>query len=638
MLSDKLREGAQGRIFKILFWIIILSFIFTGVGGYLIPRLNTDPVTVGDYPITSQEWTNQYNRQTQQMQRMYGSQFSTLLEDPEYVNTLRNQVLENLIDNVAFNSAVFETDVRIGDEQVRDIIRKTPAFQKDGKFDNDLYLASVRNMGMDPEYFGEQMRLSITSAAISEPLANLSTRVMPYEVKILGDVLLQERVVDLYTLDPNILKADLEVTDAEAQSYYDNHQQAYMAPANVSFTYLLLDTNDLKSKVKITDQDIEDYYSLNSEDFRVGERREVSHILIRAGADAQSKVQAITDGLAKGEDFATLAREYSDDTSSKEAGGKLGLVGRGEIAANLEEALFALKNIGEVSAPISDNYGVHFLKLDAIKDSYVPELAEIKDRVRQVVIDTKASEMFQEQVTTLSDLSFENPDSLDVTAEALSLEIKDCKLLNQGDTSAPWPLNTKALQDAAFNEENTTSGVNTPVVTISEGVAVVMNINNYHERALREFSEVKDDVMATVLEKKAVDKGDQILETYAKALQQDPNTALPEGVSATKGVKVARGATSFDPEFGMAIFAIANEKGAFCVGENLNKATLAILQQVETLPEATLEQYSTLVSSQLANIRREEASLALYRKARTLSEITYNQEAIDLVNQTSSQE
>ncbi len=638
MLSDKLREGAQGRIFKILFWIIILSFIFTGVGGYLIPRLNTDPVTVGDYPITSQEWTNQYNRQTQQMQRMYGPQFSTLLEDPEYVNTLRNQVLENLIDNVAFNSAVFETDVRIGDEQVRDIIRKTPAFQKDGKFDNDLYLASVRNMGMDPEYFGEQMRLSITSAAISEPLANLSTRVMPYEVKILGDVLLQERVVDLYTLDPNILKADLEVTDAEAQSYYDNHQQAYMAPANVSFTYLLLDTNDLKSKVKITDQDIEDYYSLNSEDFIVGERREVSHILIRAGADAQSKVQAITDGLAKGEDFATLAREYSDDTSSKEAGGKLGLVGRGEIAANLEEALFALKNIGEVSAPISDNYGVHFLKLDAIKDSYVPELAEIKDRVRQVVIDTKASEMFQEQVTTLSDLSFENPDSLDVTAEALSLEIKDCKLLNQGDTSASWPLNTKALQDAAFNEENTTSGVNTPVVTISEGVAVVMNINNYHERALREFSEVKDDVMATVLEQKAVEKGDQILGTYAKALQQDPNTALPEGVSATKGVKVARGATSFDPEFGMAIFAIANEKGAFCVGENLNKATLAILQQVETLPEATLEQYSTLVSSQLANIRREEASLALYRKARTLSEITYNQEAIDLVNQTSSQE
>lgn len=44
MLTDKLRDGAHGKVFKILFWIIILSFIFAGVGNYLIPKLNTDPV------------------------------------------------------------------------------------------------------------------------------------------------------------------------------------------------------------------------------------------------------------------------------------------------------------------------------------------------------------------------------------------------------------------------------------------------------------------------------------------------------------------------------------------------------------------------------------------------------------------
>ena len=158
MLSDKLREGAQGKIFKFLFWIIILSFIFAGVGGYLIPRLNTDPVTVGDYPITANEWNEQYNRQTQQMHRQFGAEASRLLENPQYVAALRTEILENMISNVALNSAVFATDVRIGDEQVREVIRTIPAFQRDGKFDNDLYLASVRNMGMNPEYFGEQLR------------------------------------------------------------------------------------------------------------------------------------------------------------------------------------------------------------------------------------------------------------------------------------------------------------------------------------------------------------------------------------------------------------------------------------------------------------------------------------------------
>ena len=161
MLSDKLREGAQGKIFKLLFWIIILSFIFAGVGGYLIPRLNTDPVTVGDYKISANEWNEQYNRETQQMHRIYGAQASRLLENQQYVAALRSSVLESMIDNVALSSAVFSSDVRIGDEQVREVIRRTPAFQRDGRFDNDLYLASVRNMGMNPEYFGEQMRLSI---------------------------------------------------------------------------------------------------------------------------------------------------------------------------------------------------------------------------------------------------------------------------------------------------------------------------------------------------------------------------------------------------------------------------------------------------------------------------------------------
>ena len=51
MLTDKLRDGAHGKVFKILFWIIILSFIFAGVGNYLIPRLDNSPAKIGDYKI-----------------------------------------------------------------------------------------------------------------------------------------------------------------------------------------------------------------------------------------------------------------------------------------------------------------------------------------------------------------------------------------------------------------------------------------------------------------------------------------------------------------------------------------------------------------------------------------------------------
>ena len=145
MLTDKLRDGAHGKVFKILFWIIILSFIFAGVGNYLIPKLNTDPVKIGKYSIKTEQWNAQYQDQVRMMQNQYGPQVNKFFENPENVKAMRMQVLERMIDNVALNSVTYEQGVRVGDEQVKDAIRKERAFQKDGKFNNDLFLAKVRD-------------------------------------------------------------------------------------------------------------------------------------------------------------------------------------------------------------------------------------------------------------------------------------------------------------------------------------------------------------------------------------------------------------------------------------------------------------------------------------------------------------
>lgn len=109
MLSDKLRDGANSKGFKLLLALIVISFVLTGAGGYLIPRLNTDPVTIGDYKITSNDWNNQYNQQAQQLHRLPNG--SAMLENQQYVAELKKQVLERMINNVAFNSSVWDMDI-----------------------------------------------------------------------------------------------------------------------------------------------------------------------------------------------------------------------------------------------------------------------------------------------------------------------------------------------------------------------------------------------------------------------------------------------------------------------------------------------------------------------------------------------
>lgn len=634
MLSDKLREGAQGKIFKLLFWIIILSFIFAGVGGYLIPKLNTDPVKVGDYAITANEWNEQYNRETQQMHRMYGAEASKLLENPAYVGALRNRVLERMVNNVAFSSAVYDSGIRIGDEQVREVIRRTPAFQRDGKFDNELYLASVRNMGMNPEYFGEQLRLSLMTDFIGVPAVNTAAAPLPYEVAAAGRLLTQYRVVDLYSLDLSNLEKELTATDDEVKAFYEANHARFMAPAQVKFTYLLLDTNELKKNITYTDADLEDYLTLNQEDFRTPEKRAVRHILVKAdAADGAERIAKIDEGLAAGEDFAKLATEYSDDPSAKDTGGSMGEVTRDDLAANLSDAAFALSE-GQVSQKITDNFGTHYIKVEKIIEPALPDFESVKTRLVSAYVADKARELYQDKLNSMADVSFENPDSLDITAETLGLKVQNCDSLNQGDDKAPWPLNTQALQDAAFTEDNYTSGINTPVVNLSDTAAVVMNISDYHPAELRTLDEVKGEAAAAVIEKKAMSHGRTILTDFVKALKADPNTALPEDVTVVSDVRLERGSTNVDPNFGMAVFAIPQQGDInYTIGDNQGRETLALLKTVGTIDEKTLTEYEPLMRSQLVQYYRGRMQDALYLGARELTDIEYNEDAIKLINQ-----
>lgn len=632
MLTDKLREGAQGRIFKIIFWIIILSFIFTGVGGYLIPRLNTDPVTVGNYSITANEWTNQYQQRAQNIQRMYGAQGVTMLENPEVVKELRMSTLEDMIDNVAFNSAVYDANIRIGDAQVRDEIRKNPVFQKDSKFDNDLYLATVRNMGLSPEYFGEQLRVQLMGTTLSAPLISLASTVLPYELDYLTKIFSQKRVVDLYSYNVAAIENTVDVQDSELQAYYNDHKDSFMTKKSVKFNYIYLSQNDIAKDIKPTDKDLEDYYNMHQDEFAVGETREGLHILVRANsADASDRVAKIKDAIANGEDFASIAKNYSDSQDIS-----LGVVSQNDLSSDLSNALFGLQKVGGISpAIITADGSTHFVSLTAINAPHTQSFADAKSKINELYVAEKSRELYTQKVNDLSDLSFENPDSLDVSASKLNVEVKDSNLVVLGDSTVAYPLNNEEVQRAAFNQDNIESGINSPLITINETEAMVINVYEYHEPVLKTYDEVKADVQKVVKIAKAQEKANVVLNDFAKALSSDKNATVPEHVIARKDISIMRGDASLDAPFGIEVFAIPQDGDFnYTIAVNNNEPTLAVLKKVELDTAENQATIKNLVSQQMALYSEQSHIKALNRQARELTEVEYNQEAIDLVNKT----
>lgn len=148
--------------------------------------------------------------------------------------------------------------------------------------------------------------------------------------------------------------------------------------------------------VKVTDQQVADYYAKNKAQYSQPESREVRHILVKTKAKADDIVRQ----LAGGADFGELAKKNSEDTGSKANGGKL-TISKGQTVAPFDKVAFSLKK-NEISKPVKTEFGYHVIQaLGDVKPAKVTPLKEVKDSIRQQLLQTKKNEAMTAWVNDL---------------------------------------------------------------------------------------------------------------------------------------------------------------------------------------------------------------------------------------------
>ena len=158
----------------------------------------------------------------------------------------------------------------------------------------------------------------------------------------------------------------------------------------------------------VSDTELERYYRDNEYRLTLPEQVRVRHILLTwkpmgtqdDRAAIRKQMEPILERAKSGEDFAALAREFSDDFATKTAGGDTGLFYRGQMAPAFEEAAFALEP-GEISDPVETGYGVHILKFEERREPQLVPLDEVREGLRDHVREEKMETAVQEKIDEL---------------------------------------------------------------------------------------------------------------------------------------------------------------------------------------------------------------------------------------------
>jgi peptidyl-prolyl cis-trans isomerase D len=470
-----IRERAQGWVAWFIVGLVSIPFALWGVNSYLTGPSDVIVAEVNGQAIQQVEYQKALQQYRDRMRNMMGENFDPTLFDGI---ALKQNVLEGLIEQKLLILAGHDLGQRVPDQALFNIIKATAAFQKNGQFDNDVYSMTLARVGLNPAQYEAQLRLDVLTQELAENTQR-SVIVTDFDLNAVLRLENQTREIAYGVVAAQDQIEQVVITDEAVRSYYDEHLINYMAPEQMVVDYVGLSVDELRNNITVDDESLKAFYEKNKEQFVGPEQRQASHILIE-GDEAQAKVTlaSIIKRLDQGEDFAALAAELSQDTGSATEGGDLGLFQRDVMEPTFEEAVFSMTKIGEVSEPVKTDFGYHLIKLTAIQTSEGKSFMEARDQVEALYHRQRAENLFFEQAEKFANLSYENPDNLDVVAEELSLTVKTSPAFMRDGNTTGIAANQK-IASVAFGDDVLVNNLNSAVIELSKSDLVVLHKNKH---------------------------------------------------------------------------------------------------------------------------------------------------------------
>ena len=489
-MLQTIRDRVSGPVTWAIIGLIAIPFAFFGIDTFQSGSADPTVAKVGDQKITTAQLEAAYQQRLQRLQQMMGENFRSDMIEPK---RFREGVLQEMVQETALQQHAVKAGYNASDAAILDAIKVIPAFQKDGAFSADRYREALAQQGLSAQGFERQLREGLSTDQIRDGVL-ASAFVTPAEAAAAWRLSRQERVFTSLSFKAAAYESQVNVSDEDISKHFATQAARYQAPERLKLKVVELDLQKLPASPAPEAAILKALYDADSNAFSTPEERRARHILVNFGADkaeALKSTQAIKAKLDAKADFASLAKEFSDDPGSKPAGGDLGWVRKGLMTPKFEESLFSLAK-DQVSEPVETEFGWHLIQLQEIKPAVVQAFedatvqAELLTRYRK----RDAEKRFQELSEKIEQLAFENAASIDPIAQAVGGSVETTEWFTR--TSGSGLTANAAIVSAAFSPEVLQDNENSKPISLGTNHVAVIRKAEYEPARARVLDEVRE--------------------------------------------------------------------------------------------------------------------------------------------------
>lgn len=521
-MLQNIRDNSKGIVSKILVSLIAFTFVIWGADAlFTFSADNSAPAKVNGEEISLQELI-----QTSELQRRQVLASNPAI-DPVTLDqqAIQSAALQQLIAQRVMLQYTQNNALALSDAAIDQMIIQSKDFQVEGEFDRNLFESLLRNFGLTPSTYRQQIKRGNLISQVEQALV-ASAFTLKENADLVARLDGQTRNISVLTLPLAAEMLNVAMDAEEIEAYYAENSQRFMTLENLSVNFVTLNKSSFYDQVEVSDEDLEKAYLDAQAAALVKTEVEASHMLFLVN-DAQTEAQALElagvahQQLEQGQDFASVATLYSQDDSTSTDGGYIGLLAKGEFGAAFDQVLFDLPP-GDYSLPTVTSFGVQIVYAHSDDANSQPSFEEQKQALSLALKQSGAESLFVAASEEMADIAFSSADLLEV-ADALGLSIETSELF--GRQGGEGIASHERVVTSAFADDVLLKGNNSSVIEIASDQLVVVRVKQHNQSAQQPLEEVKLEITKQLVAQKA----SVMLDTKAKAYVEELNNGADMG-------------------------------------------------------------------------------------------------------------